>query len=321
VFPAVSAPSNLDFGPQTTGHPGPVQLLEVKNSGGAPLVFSGAAQISPSGEFAIPAGDDQCNGQTVPVGQSCSIGVQFTAAHTGARSATLTLGASNLPNPPATIALTGIGVAPGTAPPVTTAAARGPSARITTPSNHATYTRGQRVLAAFGCADGAGGPGISSCRGTVPNGTAINTSKPGRHNFTVTATSADGKVATTTVSYTVVLPANRVSVRWRSHAHGTLIVTVEAPGPGRVDVLLTAWTDNFATHAAPLQPATGRFVFARGHATATHRGIIRIDVTPTHRGRQLVADHRYRVTLRLWVTYTPTGGQPRSIGQYGLHLP
>lgn len=40
------------------------------------------------------------------------------------------------------------------------------------------------------------------------------------------------------------------------------------------------------------------------------------------RGRQSrVTHHRYRVTLRLWISYTPTHGRQRDIGDYGLHLP
>jgi hypothetical protein len=48
---------------------------------------------------------------------------------------------------------------------------------------------------------------------------------------------------------------------------------------------------------------------------------VRIVVSPNAQGRLLVARHRYRVTLRLWVSYTPTGGHQRDIGYYGLHLP
>jgi hypothetical protein len=62
-------------------------------------------------------------------------------------------------------------------------------------------------------------------------------------------------------------------------------------------------------------------VFARAYATAQHATTLQILVQPNQRGAQLVAHHRYPVTLRLWVTYTPTGGHPHSIGFYGLHLP
>ena len=81
--------------------------------------------------------------------------------------------------------------------------------------------------------------------------------------------------------------------------------------------------DTIVRPAAPvvLQPARGRFVFARAHAIARKAGTLQIAVIPNARGRLLVANHRYRVTLRLWVSYTPTGGHPGKIGYYGLHLP
>ena len=63
-----------------------------------------------------------------------------------------------------------------------------------------------------------------------------------------------------------------------------------------------------------------RFVFARKHRTARRAARLRVRVTPNARGRRLVHHHTYRVLLRLWVTYTPTGGVPRSIGFYGLHF-
>ena len=91
-------------------------------------------------------------------------------------------------------------------------------------------------------------------------------------------------------------------------------------GPGRVDVLETAWLSNLADAAVTLQPAPHRFASARAHKTATHPGVLRLRLIPNRRGRRLVARHIYAVTLRLWVTYTPAGGTPLSIGLYGLHL-
>ena len=57
------------------------------------------------------------------------------------------------------------------------------------------------------------------------------------------------------------------------------------------------------------------------HRTAHQVGVLRVRVSPNARGRRLVHHHTYRVTLRLWVTYTPTGGEQRKQGFYGLHLP
>ena len=117
------------------------------------------------------------------------------------------------------------------------------------------------------------------------------------------------------------LPSNRFDVsRIRSFRDGTITFSVKVPGPGAIDVLETAWKDNYARAAISLQPAPGRFVYARRRATARRARTIKVMVKPNGRGRRLVAHHRYRVTLRLWVSYTPTGGRARSKGFYGLHL-
>jgi hypothetical protein len=196
-----------------------------------------------------------------------------------------------------------------------------PSLVIVKPTSGASYAFRQKVLASFSCADGSSGPGISTCTGTVASGAAIDTSTAGVHTFEVTATSADGQTISQTLTYTV-LPNNILIPGHRKpQSNGAFTVTVKVPGPGTVDIFITAWKGNLANVARLFRPAKGRFVFARAHAIATHAGIVRIEVTPNQQGRRLVADHRYRVTLRLWITFTPTGGQPRSIGYYGLHLP
>ena len=51
------------------------------------------------------------------------------------------------------------------------------------------------------------------------------------------------------------------------------------------------------------------------------RGTLAMTVTPIQRGTLLVTHPRYRVVLRLWVSYTPDGGRYRTIGFLGLHLP
>jgi hypothetical protein len=112
--------------------------------------------------------------------------------------------------------------------------------------------------------------------------------------------------------------------RIKTEADGTIRSSVRVPRRGSVDVLATAWKDNFAgedsAHAAvSLKPAARRFVFARQHQRVTRQGTVTI--TPNQQGRLLVAHPRYRVVLRLWVSYTPDGGRDHTIGYLGLHLP
>jgi hypothetical protein len=102
--------------------------------------------------------------------------------------------------------------------------------------------------------------------------------------------------------------------------NGTLTLAVRVPGPGTVDVLATAWNDNLARAAIRLRPAPHRFVYARSHTRARRATVLHLRVRPTGRGRWLVRHHTYRVTLRLWISYTPSGGRPRSSGVYGVHL-
>ncbi len=203
-----------------------------------------------------------------------------------------------------------------------------PSVSIGAPVDGARYVRGQEVVASYGCRDGvagpgvAAGPGIASCTGTVASGSPINTTTFGRHTFTVTATSEDGQQTIRTVSYTVVSVTDRFTIAHvLTYADGTVTFSVGVSGPGRVDVLETAWDDNLARAVAILQPAPRRFVFARAHTDVRGASTISMSVKPNARGQLLVRHHTYRVTLRLWATYTQDGGGSSTIGIYGLHLP
>jgi hypothetical protein len=115
-------------------------------------------------------------------------------------------------------------------------------------------------------------------------------------------------------------PDNRFTISHiKARTDGSLSLVVTVPGPGRLDMMETAWNDNLA-RLALLQPAPHRFVFARARTQATSAGKLRVVVRPNARGKLLVHHHAYRVTLRLWVTYTPIGGGARTDGIYGLHL-
>jgi Bacterial Ig-like domain (group 3) len=187
--------------------------------------------------------------------------------------------------------------------------AASPSVDIVSPADGATYTVGQVVNASYSCQEGPSGPGLQSCSGPVASGAAIDTSAVGAHVFTVTATSTDGQRTRRTVSYTVALPDNHFTIAGlRTRHNGVVRFRLRLPGAGVANVLETAWVDDFARTATLLQPAPRRFVFARKHLAVSRAGAIAMTVAPNGRGRRLVSHHRYRVVIRLWVSYTPTGG-------------
>jgi hypothetical protein len=312
--------------------------IQPRLAGGTATVDMGAAELStvarPAASITTPAsGAKYAVGQGVASSFSCTEGsggpgisscLDQNGHASGGSIDTSTAGTNTL-----TVTATSSDGLTATAS-ITYTVQAPPSVSIRTPPGGSRYPLGQSVIASFSCQEGVGGPGLSSCVGTAANGSPIDTSVPGVHAFKVTATSSDGQVATRSIVYTVAPPDNRFvsPPKLKPHSDGRFLVTVKLPNAGRVDILVTAWRDNFGKTAAirpgaavVLQPASGRFVFARAQAIARGPGTLRIPVIPNARGRLLVANHRYRVTLRLWVTYTPAGGHPRTIGYYGLRLP
>ena len=78
-----------------------------------------------------------------------------------------------------------------------------PTIALDTPQDGAVYEPDSTVNASYSCTDDAGGSGVASCTGTVPDGSPIDTSTLGQHTFTVDAEDNAGNPASVTIHYTV----------------------------------------------------------------------------------------------------------------------
>ena len=118
-----------------------------------------------------------------------------------------------------------------------------PTAQITAPESGETYNLNQNVPAVFSCSDGTGGPGIESCtdsNGASSGSGTLDTTTPGPHAYTVTATSQDGQTGTATINYTVagpptaqiLSPEDGETYNLNQAAPTTFICTEDTNGPG-----------------------------------------------------------------------------------------
>jgi hypothetical protein len=121
-----------------------------------------------------------------------------------------------------------------------------PTVSITTPANGASYALGSSVSAAFTCADALSG--VASCLGTLPNGTALNTTTAGTYGFTVTGTDAAGNAASATASYSIIAATTAYTLTPSSYNFGT--VAIDSTNG------LQAYMSNAGTTALPITSIT-----------------------------------------------------------------
>ncbi len=185
-----------------------------------------------------------------------------------------------------------------------------PTASITAPVSGGTYLRGTQVPTSFSCTEGTSGPGLSSCTdsGGATGGTGhLNTSRPGSHTYTVTATSRDGESSTTSITYTVVAPAHITvqggeSTVSAGSAHVSLGCTAGLPRTvcrGKLSLTLRERiAEKVHHHRHRVRMVTITFGHASYRIATGHRG--RVTVRLTRRGAHLLSTakhHRLRVSL------------------------
>ena len=134
------------------------------------------------------------------------------------------------------------------------------------------------------------------------------------NNLSVTSPPAAQPVSPT------IAPHKRPSSRFTIDAHGhnaagTIELTITVPGPGRVYLLGTHSNPPraLATVSAAQQPGYDRFAWARHEVNTAEAGTMRVTLTPDTAGTRMLRYVRakgWSLHIRVWVTYTPTGGHP-----------
>jgi hypothetical protein len=136
-------------------------------------------------------------------------------------------------------------------------------------------------------------------------------------NATPTTTTGSTTTGTTTTTTTGGLPSNRFTLDGYTHTrNGTVQLTLTLPGAGTVRTLGTH-SDPPTANTATVLPEPGHHRFAwstRTTTAATKAGTIHITLHPNTAGTRMMRYARnqgWALHIRVWTTYTPTGGAPR----------
>jgi hypothetical protein len=237
-------------------------------------------------------------------GTTCAISVNVTSN---------TPNAGYVDTPGAVTSSDGTGAAGA---PVTLAVAGNPTVTVTSPKNNSTFNYGQKVTVTYSCAEGEFGPGLVDCSASDDNGNTINSG--GTIDTTVTgtgqqiavdATSGDGLVIEDNINYTV-LPSNVFTVvKTSAGKNGVVTLKLKLPGAGKLAVGEKVDGKAFSSYAGKI----------KGAKTVT------ITLKPSSAGAKLLKklakeNHPPKLTGKLSIAYTPTGGKKKTATVGGIKL-
>jgi Concanavalin A-like lectin/glucanases superfamily/Bacterial Ig-like domain (group 3)/MBG domain (YGX type)/IPT/TIG domain/MBG domain/WD40-like Beta Propeller Repeat len=176
------------------------------------------------------------------------------------------------------------------------------------------YPKWDGVLASYSCADPFTS-GMASCIGTVPNGSALDLSTPGYHEFTVTATDLAGLQSTGLVTYAVSTgvctapPADLVSW-WPADGH-----TNDVIGLNRAVAFNGAFTNGYNPYGIGMVGAGSTTAFRFGCCDG---------LSSVNFGQDASLTMTTAFSVAAWVKATNTGSNNGVIikksGEYGLAI-
>jgi hypothetical protein len=196
-----------------------------------------------------------------------------------------------------------------------------PTVTVTGIKNKATYSFGQVVRPKYSCTQPSDATALANCSAgdelgdTIASGGKLNTTTPGAHTLTVTATSSSGLSTSDNINYRV-LPDSRFTIAGVSpKRHGALGFVLALPGPGTVKVL----------ELGPKHAIVGTDTLK-----VTQKRHLTVDLKPTKAGVKLLkpatgsgsskGSGAVKLGVKLEVSFTPTGGVKRTITQGGIVL-
>jgi hypothetical protein len=196
-----------------------------------------------------------------------------------------------------------------------------PTVTVTNIKKKATYSFGQVVRPKYTCTQPGDPTALANCSAgddlgnTIVSGGKLNTTTPGTHTLTVTATSSDGLSTSDNINYRV-LPDSRFTIAGVSpKRRGALGFVLALPGPGTVKVV----------ELGPKHVIVGTDTLK-----VTQKRHLTVDLKPTKAGVKLLrpatgsgsakGSGAVKLGVKLEVSFTPTGGVKRTITQGGIVL-